>query len=268
MRVAKLENITQKEDIQIQTAFSKLGIKIHSSTQEIGNPTLVLKYIGRKGNITVIERTSIKTLLKLNTYGEGVFLDGESWGNVTTQTESGINQTVTTSTIYTANGFILQGLITVGLNGAIDTSGEGYFSLSVYADPSAANVVNLEVNAIEHPVLTRTILQYDPVVVPSGGVRKDISLTGVTAVGLNLDVTETIELEYPTRSISQTNEELRMKLISDNEVISIDMGAQSVSPCQSDILYYDVDVVHRMSLQPFQTVTTNSVIYLIKELTL
>lgn len=224
MRLVNVSNVASVEDIQIQTSFEKLNFIITSATGSIGDPTAQIKLIGRDGTKTILDRLPLRRLLEMSTAGEGCFV----YGNNTTANTGGA----------------IKGSLIIGDGGAVNFTDMGYMSLSVYKDPAQPNF-NVEVSTTDNDVATRNYIHYDPISILAGTTRREVSLLGVTALGIPFASIDALELQYPNKTVAYTASELGLENLNSNDIIHVDLQGKIFTPADATInhIYLDVDKV-------------------------
>lgn len=216
-----------ESDIQIQTGAVKLGFYLTSgevapAVADWGKIEVRLKHVSSRGTQVLIERTSLLTLMEICSAREGCFIKSEG---------------------------ALVGTVDLTPNGhALDLAG-GYLSLDV--DTKAVKVLSLRVNAIDSPRTTNIFRYYNPVYV-NGGITKEIDLLAVNEVSIDYRTIESLQLQFPERSISYLQEELTYIGRDLNDIVHVSGNGEGATACFgfANIITLPVPAVNRMTITP------------------
>jgi hypothetical protein len=248
MRVVNIAAGRIAQDVQIHSPFMGLYINLQNATTDsVGNPTIKADLITKSGTIAIIDKTPIGRLLEMSTKGEGYYKEGAFGVNI---------------------GAVLEGIIDIGVDGAFDFTDSGYVSLTIEADPAVNTDLRMIVHTIGSEIKVRRYIQYDPLVIPAGGIKKDISLHGVTAIGLPYGTLSSVLLEYPNSTVEYTSTEVAGLYMAQNDIRKLSpTGSILPELTANSYVLFDITEANRMSFQPLADAGA-SVVYLLREKTI
>lgn len=229
MKLGTFTNITTKEDIQIQTAISRLLVHVQiPNGVDPADLKLRIRVFGSKGYQPLIERTAALDLFEICAAREGFYtrqdvLDG-----------GGVNI-----------GQLIRGQIEIGVMGSLVMPAGAYLSLDVI---SPFVIPTMSLWAIAGGITTNKYHRYTPATIQD--TLKDIPMAGVDSLVFNPAKIKSIKFQYPDQGTDYDVEELEAIGCNINDLVWVNRSANTVVCGYDRLIEMNTEKASRVTIEP------------------
>ncbi len=223
-----------KEDLQIQTAISRL--LVHIEIPNGVNPADVqfrIRALGSKGYEPVTERTSMLDLFEIAAAREGFY---------------SIEQVLNNATPPVSVAQRFKGQVEIGVGGSLVMPAGGYLSLDVM---SPFPITKMELWAVSGPVSTKSYHRLTPVTIQD--TLKDVPLAGVTSIVYDPAKVRSLKFQYPDQSSDYEREELEAIGRNINDLVSVDVSSGTLVAGFNRVIEMDTEKASRVTVEPYNS---------------